>query len=60
MQDTFGLVSMGMPNAVVPDYPVKMQWIDFASISGIIIMVTFLVSIYPATKASRFYSAHQL
>ncbi len=60
MQDRFGLVSMGMENAVVPDYPVKMKWIDFVSTSGVIVFITFLVSIYPASRAAKFYSADQL
>lgn len=60
MQDRFGLVSMGMENAVVPNYPVKMKWIDFVSTSGVIILVTFLVAVYPASRASRFYSPEQL
>jgi lipoprotein-releasing system permease protein len=60
LQDRYGLVSMGMPNAVVPDYPVKMKLIDFAYISGLIVLVTFLVSIYPASRAAKFYSPEQL
>jgi lipoprotein-releasing system permease protein len=60
MQHQFGLVSMGMENAVVPDYPVKMKWIDFASTSCVIILITFLVSAYPASRASKFYAPDQL
>ena len=60
IQDRFGLVSMGMENSVVPYYPVTMKWIDFVSISGVIILVTLLVSVYPASRASRFYSPDQL
>ena len=61
MQDRFGLVSMGMGNvSVVPNYPVKMNWIDFVSTSGVIVLVTFLVSVYPATRAAKFHSTDQL
>lgn len=60
MQDRFGLVSMGMENAVVPNYPVEMKWIDFVSTSGVIVLVTFLVSVYPASRAAKFYSPDQL
>ena len=60
MQDRFGLVGMGMENSVVPYYPVQMKWIDFVSISGVITLVTLLVSVYPASRASRFYSPDQL
>jgi lipoprotein-releasing system permease protein len=55
-QDRFGLVGMGMANAVVSDYPVKMKWIDFISTSGVILFVTFVVSVYPASRAARFYA----
>jgi lipoprotein-releasing system permease protein len=60
LQHRFGLVSMGMENAVVPNYPVKMKWIDFLSTSGVIVLITFLVSVYPASRASKFYAPDQL
>jgi lipoprotein-releasing system permease protein len=56
MQDRFGWVGMGMENAVVANYPVKMKFLDFVSTSGVVVMVTFLVSIYPASRAARFYA----
>lgn len=59
-QDQFGLVGMGMENAVVPDYPVKMIWSDFAITSLLIVGITFLVSFYPAILASRSYSTQNL
>ncbi|MEQ9592706.1 MAG: FtsX-like permease family protein, partial [Cyclobacteriaceae bacterium] len=59
-QDSFGLVGMGMENAVVSNYPVKMVWTDFAATSGVIIAITFLVSFYPASQASKSVSTQQL
>lgn len=59
-QDQFGLVGMGMENAVVANYPVKMIWSDFALTSLVIITITFLVSFYPAILASRSYSTQNL
>lgn len=59
-QDQFGLVGMGMENAVVSDYPVKMIWSDFAITSLVIVGITFLVSFYPAILASRSYSTQNL
>jgi len=56
MQDRFGWVGMGMENAVVANYPVKMRFIDFVSTSGVVVIVTFLVSIYPASRAAKFYA----
>lgn len=60
LQDHFGLVGMGMENAVVPDYPVKLIWTDFALTSSVIVAVTFLVSFYPASLASKSYSTENL
>lgn len=59
-QDQFGLVGMGMENAVVSDYPVIMIWSDFALTSLVIVAITFLVSFYPAILASRSYSTQNL
>jgi lipoprotein-releasing system permease protein len=53
LQDTFGLVGMGMENAIVSSYPVKMQFTDFLLTATVIISITALVSFYPAHKASR-------
>lgn len=60
LQDQFGLVSMGMENAVIPNYPVIMLWTDFALTSLVIIAVTFLVSFYPAKLAAQSYSTRYL
>lgn len=59
-QDRFGLVGMGMENAVVTNYPVFMIWTDFALTSAVIIGVTFLVSFYPARLASNAYATRYL
>jgi lipoprotein-releasing system permease protein len=52
LQQTFGLVSMGMATSVVEDYPVKMQVEDFILTGVAIIVITILVSIRPARKAA--------
>ncbi len=59
-QDQFGLVGMGMENAIVSSYPVKMRVFDFVSVSIVIVVITFLISFYPARLASRSYSTEQL
>lgn len=59
-QDRFGLVGMGMDNAIVASYPVKMQFLDFAAISAVIVMITLLISFYPAKLASRSFSVEHL
>ncbi len=59
-QDEFGLVGMGMENAIVSAYPVKMKFTDFLSVSIVIVAITFIISFYPAQLASRSYSVEQL
>ncbi|HNP97079.1 MAG TPA: FtsX-like permease family protein, partial [Cyclobacteriaceae bacterium] len=60
LQDQYGLVGMGMENAVIANYPVTMIWSDFALTSLVIVGVTVLVSFYPARLASRSYSTQFL
>ncbi len=60
LQDTFGLVGMGMENAIVSSYPVKMKMIDFLLTSLVIVSITILVSFYPARLAARSYSIQSL
>lgn len=52
LQQTFGLVSMGMATSVVEAYPVKMEVEDFVLTGVAIIIITLLVSIRPARKAA--------
>jgi lipoprotein-releasing system permease protein len=52
LQQSFGLVSMGMATSVVEAYPVKMQIGDFVFTGLAIIIITLLVSIRPARKAA--------
>ena len=52
VQQTFGLISMGMATALVDAYPVKMLLRDFLLTGLTIIIITLLVSIRPALKAS--------
>ncbi len=60
LQDTFGLVGMGMENAIVNSYPVEMKFTDFLLTALVIISITAIVSFYPARKASSFYTPHHL
>ena len=60
LQDTFGLVGMGMENAIVSNYPVKMRLADFVLTSFVIVCITILVSFYPARLAARSYSIEAL
>lgn len=53
LQQTFGLVSLGISSAVVDAYPVKMVLSDFIWISLAMIGITFLASSRPAWIASQ-------
>lgn len=60
LQDHYGLVSMGMDTAVVQSYPVKLKALDFVYTAAVIVMITVIVSFYPARQASRAYSTEFL
>jgi lipoprotein-releasing system permease protein len=51
IQQTFGVVPLGIPNALIDSYPVKMEWFDFLLTALVVIVITFLASIIPARKA---------
>jgi lipoprotein-releasing system permease protein len=44
LQDQYGLVGMGMENALVANYPIKLKSIDFVTTSSVVIAITFLIS----------------
>jgi lipoprotein-releasing system permease protein len=60
LQDSFGVVGMGMENAIVSSYPIKMKLMDFALTALVIVIITTLVSFYPARLAARSYSLQRL
>jgi lipoprotein-releasing system permease protein len=53
LQQTYGLISMGVSNAVVDAYPVKMEAQDFLVTALLVITVTVAVSYLPADKAAK-------
>ncbi|MFN8890306.1 MAG: ABC transporter permease, partial [Cyclobacteriaceae bacterium] len=60
LQDHFGLVGMGMENALVANYPVRLNPWDFVSISVVMITITLLISFYPASVAAKSFSTEEL
>lgn len=60
LQDRFGLIGMGMENAIVSAYPVKMKLSDFAITSFSILIITLIISFYPSHLAARSYSIREL
>lgn len=53
LQDKYGLVGLGMANAVVQAYPVKVVWTDVALVALSISLITIATSYRPALLASR-------
>ncbi len=60
LQQEFGFIGMGMDSAVVPSYPVSVEFPDVVATVIIVIVVTILASIQPAKKASKSFSTHTL
>lgn len=53
IQQSYGLISMGMETSVVDAYPVKMKLFDFAYTGIVVIFLATLISYRPAWKASK-------
>ncbi|HRI78784.1 MAG TPA: FtsX-like permease family protein [Cyclobacteriaceae bacterium] len=60
LQDRVGLVGMGMDNAIISHYPVKMEITDFLITATVILIITLAVSVRPAVLAARSYSIEHL
>lgn len=60
LQDSVGMVGMGMANAVVPDYPVKLIFTDMIFVVGVITLVTAAIAWVPARAAVRSVEARML
>ncbi len=53
LQQTFGLLKMGMETSIVDAYPVQMRFSDFALTGLTIVFITFFASYFPAMKAAK-------
>jgi lipoprotein-releasing system permease protein len=60
LQQEYGLVSMGLENAVMQGYPVKMKLYDFLITLTAVSVITSLLSIRPAFLASKGVSVQEL
>lgn len=60
LQQTVGLVSMGMETSVLENYPVKMNVLDFIYTSASLIIITILISYRPAILATKYNSVAYL
>ena len=50
-QQQFGIVPLGIPNALIDAYPIQMHVMDFVWTAVAVIVITFIASIFPARKA---------
>ncbi|NHE55284.1 FtsX-like permease family protein [Cyclobacterium plantarum] len=53
VQDSYGLVSLGVTSSIVDAYPVKMRWTDFLYTSLSVVVITLIASYRPALIASK-------
>jgi lipoprotein-releasing system permease protein len=60
LQQTFGLVSMGMTTSILDAYPVRVQLTDFLYTGLLIFLITFLASYRPAVIAAKSLNISQL
>jgi lipoprotein-releasing system permease protein len=51
IQQQFGVISLGIPNALIDAYPIKMDPWDFLWTALVVILITGLAAIFPARKA---------
>lgn len=52
LQQTYGLISMGMQTSITQGYPIKVKGLDFLVTMLVITVITVLISIKPARMAS--------
>lgn len=53
LQMNYGLVSMGISNALIDAYPITVESSDLLAIGLVIVLITLLASFGPAMKASK-------
>lgn len=51
IQQQFGVISLGIPNAVIEAYPIQMDPWDFIWTALVVILITGLAALFPARKA---------
>jgi lipoprotein-releasing system permease protein len=60
LQSLFGIFSMGMETSIVQNYPVHMVWTDFVMTLSVVGIITFAITLWPATLATRSASIQHL
>ena len=60
LQQTVGLISMGMETSVLDNYPVEMDPLDFLYTAASLILITILISYRPAVVATKQYEVFHL
>lgn len=56
LQQTYGFVSIGVPNAVLEAYPIKMLASDFIAVALVILSIVLGVSYLPAKNVEKMYN----
>jgi lipoprotein-releasing system permease protein len=51
IQQQFGVISLGIPNALIEAYPIQMDPWDFIWTALVVILITGLAALFPARKA---------
>lgn len=60
LQQKYGFIGLGVGTAVIQSYPIKIEWTDIMATVLVVIVITILVSIQPAYKASTTFSTNSL
>jgi lipoprotein-releasing system permease protein len=60
VQIRFGMISMGMETSVTQGYPVEIVWTDFLLTLVVVSVITFLISLRPASLAVKTASIRHL
>ncbi|WP_226389849.1 ABC transporter permease [Penaeicola halotolerans] len=60
IQDTYGLVSLGIQSSLLDSYPVKMELLDFVFTSLSVIIITLVAAYRPAAIAAKVEPISQL
>ncbi len=51
VQQEFGVISLGIPDALIDAYPIKMDPWDFIWTASVVILITGVAALFPARKA---------
>jgi lipoprotein-releasing system permease protein len=53
LQQSYGIISMGMETSITQGYPIEIKGLDFLFTMMVVTVITVLISLHPAKMASR-------